>query len=186
MKPADAFQRRFRGSSVLQSWCRACIAVYNAERHQRLHDREMERIRRNQKIYVARNVELLREYLASHPCVDCGESDPIVLDFDHLRDKEYDVSKMVHNGYPWARILKEIAKCEVRCSNDHRRATHRRRLALKSFGEDPGRWSSAIYSDQWVLKKNSEPDRNRTCDPDVRSVVLYPLSYGLAVHSSGW
>ncbi len=156
MKPAEAFQRRFRGSSVLQSWCRACIAAYNAERHQRLHDTQMVRIRRNQRIYVERNLRLIREYLAEHPCVDCGENDPIVLDFDHIRDKTADVSTLVHNGHPWQRILDEIAKCEVRCANDHRRATHRRRLALTVL-EDPGNWSGPRPWDAMDSREAASP-----------------------------
>lgn len=131
LKPADAFNRRGPGSDRLHSWCKECFAVYKAERHIRLHDREMARIRRNQKVYVARNVERLREYLAIHPCVDCGESDPIVLDFDHIRDKACDVSHLVYHGHPWERILEEIAKCQVRCANDHRRATYARRIAAQ-------------------------------------------------------
>ena len=142
MKSADAFQRRWRGSNVLQSWCRPCVAAYNQARHIRLHDTEMVRIRRNQRMYVSRNIQLVREYLASHPCVDCGEADPIVLEFDHVRDKDYDVSHLVYHGHPWMRVAEEIAKCEVRCANDHRRATYRRRLAARGLAEEVGSWGA--------------------------------------------
>lgn len=67
-------------------------------------------------------------FLASHACVDCGEPDPVVLDFDHVRgSKVCDVSRMVAGGYRLRRIDEEIAKCEVRCSNCHRRITAKRR-----------------------------------------------------------
>jgi hypothetical protein len=55
--------------------------------------------------------------------VDCGESDPIVLDFDHVcGTKILEISRMIR-GYAWAAIWAEIQKCEVRCANCHRRKT---------------------------------------------------------------
>lgn len=66
------------------------------------------------------------EYLLSHPCVDCGESDPVVLEFDHVRgDKRGIIVDMVNDGHSWGSIEAEIAKCEVRCANCHRRKSAR-------------------------------------------------------------
>ena len=59
-------------------------------------------------------------------CVDCGEKNHIVLDFDHIRDKKYNVSRMIHDGFSWKAILREIEKCEVVCANCHRIRTHYR------------------------------------------------------------
>ena len=68
------------------------------------------------------------DYLSKHHCVDCGEADPDVLDFDHVRgEKVCDVSHMVQCGFRLWRIVDEIEKCEVRCANDHRRITAKRR-----------------------------------------------------------
>ena len=70
----------------------------------------------------------------SWPDVICGESDPIVLDFDHVRGKKIlNISRMVAQGHRWEQIEQEIEKCEVRCANDHRRATEKRRAARRSF-----------------------------------------------------
>lgn len=64
----------------------------------------------------------LWEYLESHPCVDCGESDPVVLEFDHVRgEKTRPVSILVK--WSWGRVVEEIEKCAVRCANCHRRVT---------------------------------------------------------------
>lgn len=69
----------------------------------------------------------LYEYLEMHPCVDCGEDDPVVLEFDHVRDeKSYNVSAMGYLFTSWNSLLREIAKCEVRCANCHRRKTAER------------------------------------------------------------
>lgn len=62
-------------------------------------------------------------FLRENGCLNCSENDPIVLDFDHLRDKEYNVSDMVRLGYSWNKISKEISKCQILCSNCHRKKT---------------------------------------------------------------
>jgi hypothetical protein len=73
----------------------------------------------------------VRQHLLTHPCVDCGEHDPVVLEFDHVTgQKVRDVGSMARAGWNLAAIQAEIAKCEVRCANCHRRITARRRMEL--------------------------------------------------------
>ncbi|WNM73006.1 HNH endonuclease [Streptomyces phage Persimmon] len=75
-------------------------------------------------------MEKLLEYLAMHPCVDCGEADPIVLEFDHLPEfeKSFEIGRAVTSStMSWAKVLTEIDKCEVVCCNCHRRRTAKRK-----------------------------------------------------------
>lgn len=65
------------------------------------------------------------DYLTRHPCVDCGEADPIVLEFDH-RDpetKRAEVGVLISRGASLRRVLAEIILCDIRCANCHRRRT---------------------------------------------------------------
>jgi len=81
-------------------------------------------------IYRARNRSFVRDFLEKNPCVDCGEDDPVVLDFDHVRgEKRNHVSNLVRSGSSLKTVKDEMAKCEVRCSNCHRRVTALRRKA---------------------------------------------------------
>jgi hypothetical protein len=65
-------------------------------------------------------------YLSERACVDCGERDPVVLEFDHVRGVKTDeISRLISDGVAWARIELEIAKCDVRCVNCHIRKTAR-------------------------------------------------------------
>jgi transposase-like protein len=75
---------------------------------------------------VARNFAHLHAILSRTSCVDCGERDPLVLEFDHVREKRQDVTRLAWHGCSLATIDAEIAKCEIRCANCHRRATARR------------------------------------------------------------
>ena len=58
-------------------------------------------------------------------CVDCGESNPRVIDFDHItKNKILSISNMVRNpSFGISDIKKEVDKCVVRCSNCHRLKT---------------------------------------------------------------
>jgi hypothetical protein len=74
------------------------------------------------------STEYISNYLDSHHCVDCGNSDKRVLDFDHVRGKkEFGISKAKVCGFNLELIKEEIKKCEVRCSNCHRIVTFERR-----------------------------------------------------------
>jgi len=73
-----------------------------------------------------RNRIKLWEYLETHPCVECGETHPATLDFDHIDPsiKSFDIGRAVagsHRG--WDSIYKEIQKCQVMCANCHRKKT---------------------------------------------------------------
>ena len=68
----------------------------------------------------------IRNYLKTNPCVDCGETDAIVLEFDHVRDKDFNIADAARNGVGIKKLKDEIAKCEVRCANCHRKKTYER------------------------------------------------------------
>jgi hypothetical protein len=64
--------------------CKTCVATYGREHYAR-----------NREAYISRNVTNMRgrrrslkervwDYVANQACVDCGERDPLVLDFDHV------------------------------------------------------------------------------------------------------
>jgi hypothetical protein len=107
----------------LGTMCKACKKVYNVayyadtkERRNPGRAERRQRVRREAREHVF-------AYLGEHPCVDCGETDIVVLDFDHQGDKTHEINAMIHAGRSWGEILAEIEKCEVVCSNDHRRRT---------------------------------------------------------------
>jgi hypothetical protein len=83
-------------------------------------------VKRRKKEVLIENRARLNEYKATHPCVDCGEADPIVLEFDHVAGKKrMELSRMLTHGCSWETIMSEIAKCVMRCANCHRRKTFR-------------------------------------------------------------
>jgi hypothetical protein len=83
--------------------------------------------------------EWLIDYLGVNPCTDCGESDPMVLEFDHVADKNFNISVAL-TVRSWKSVSAEIARCEVVCVNCHRRRTAERggfaRLALEGADEN--------------------------------------------------
>jgi hypothetical protein len=57
-------------------------------------------------------------------CTDCHLRDPLVLEFDHVREgKRETVAELVTHGFSLWRIVEEIDCCEVVCTNCHRRRT---------------------------------------------------------------
>jgi hypothetical protein len=102
-----------------QWWCRSCFAAYfrargDVHRHQ---SRGAKRARQQ-----ALRAHVL-EYVREHPCVDCAERDPVVLEFDHVGTKTAGISALISVTAPITAINAEIDQCEVVCANCHRRRT---------------------------------------------------------------
>jgi len=123
-KAVGDFSTRRANSTTLRSYCRTCERTFNRNYYRKKdHVKQKRRVKVNSARYRAKNRHFVWTYLEQHPCVDCGETDPIVLEFDHLSDKVYNVSDLTSSQAPRHRIEMEIAKCVVRCANCHRRKT---------------------------------------------------------------
>lgn len=113
--------------------CRACFReIYQLDREARLQKMAARRLPAR-----ARAREWVASYLREHSCVDCGSTDLRCLEFDHRpgESKRWDVSRMVGGAYDLETIKAEVAKCDVRCANCHRRATAERRGSARHVAE---------------------------------------------------
>lgn len=142
VKPLASFTVNSRSRDGHTSYCRACVSAANSRSYLARSEEMRRRLKGfNKKLKDDKALKVF-EYLSEHPCVDCGESDPVVLEFDH-RDtatKFRAVAQMIEARYAWDKILEEIAKCDVRCANRHRRKTsrqfgHRRSLIQSHRGQ---------------------------------------------------
>lgn len=118
-----AWRRKARGQR--DNYCRSCRAAYKREHYRANRRRYIDSAKRRKDVIAAERTALLMAFLREHPCVDCGEDDPLVLEFDHLRDKKFAISRGIRDR-GWQDVLDEIAKCDVVCANCHRRRTARR------------------------------------------------------------
>jgi hypothetical protein len=98
-----------------------------SRRHYAKHrERVIESAKKYSKIARDRIRAFITAHLKANPCVDCGETDPVILEFDHLKTKDFNISDAARKGVSIKKLNDEIAKCEVRCANCHRRKTYER------------------------------------------------------------
>jgi hypothetical protein len=125
IKPFSDFNKNKARTDGLQGYCRICNSDVcrdwlqaNPDRLSRLYDlRDARR---------AAAQAFVKAYLQIHPCVDCGEEDWMVLEFDHVREEKVaHISHLVRDG-SLAKLKVEVRKCDVRCANCHRRVTYQR------------------------------------------------------------
>lgn len=71
-------------------------------------------------------------FFKTQPCTDCGQQyPPHVMDFDHVvGEKKFNLGRF-GNSTTMERLLEEVSKCEVVCSNCHRHRTYLREQARK-------------------------------------------------------
>jgi len=130
-KSIDEFPYKNMSKGERHSICKECTAQRSKDIYYTNREARINQVAEKRRSYRDDAREFVLSYLSTHPCVDCGESDPVVLDFDHIRgQKTRNVSQMIDGGVSLSTIQREIEKCEVRCANCHRIKTAERRISL--------------------------------------------------------
>jgi len=137
VKPLNDFAWRYKAKGLRETYCRPCRAAYKQEHYAKNRARYIQNAAAWTQKAVREWNEFLISYFEERPCIDCGEDDPMVLEFDHVRgDKKFEISKGVRFRSRKA-LEEEMKKCDVVCAN-----CHRRRTALR------GRFARATFPDQ--------------------------------------
>jgi hypothetical protein len=131
LKPIAQFAWRRRRKRQRDNICAPCRAAYGREHYLANRQKYIDAEARRKRERAETRTKYLIEFFRSNPCSDCGETDPVVLEFDHLRDKRFEVTNQFASRN-WQEILDEIAKCEVVCANCHKRRTARRAGYLRA------------------------------------------------------
>ena len=126
-KSVEEFNKHKDKKDGLQPACRFCSAKRSRDYYASNRIKHKKEVMKNKKRHIEAAKKFVWNYLLGHPCVDCGETDIVVLEFDHVTgEKDNCLSNGIRRGWSINRVKKEIDKCEVRCSNCHRRITAKR------------------------------------------------------------
>lgn len=136
-KPAEDFHRNSSKKDGLQSQCKACKSTTDSvdyKVHARREEVKARTVRQRLRLRA-----WVTEYLAQKACVDCGNVDSRVLEFDHVRGVKRDsIANMVRFGVGLSTLVDEVAKCEVRCANCHRIRTRQTLWDVGELVDPPG------------------------------------------------
>lgn len=122
MKEVIEFNKNKSKADGLNGICKECSRARSKKYYLQNHEKHIKEVKLRKNKVIKQNREFIIDYLKENPCVDCGETDIIVLEFDHQRDKKHNVSSLLRS-HSLKTIKEEIAKCLVRCANCHRRKT---------------------------------------------------------------
>ena len=114
--PIDQFElEHTKNGDSRRGTCRECRAKYRKEWREKNPDLYRAQMTRHQD----RQTDWL--YTMKKPCIICGESEPVAIDFHHIDPKEKDFTIGKHRGKSREWLSQEIAKCVCLCSNCHRK-----------------------------------------------------------------
>ena len=116
-KEIEDFSFKDKKVGKRQAYCKECFISLRKESYKKNKNHYLGKAKNRKKEIVDWYVEIKK----TMKCQKCGFSHPAALDFHHKNEneKEYDVSQLVRNGNK-DKILKEIEKCIILCSNCYR------------------------------------------------------------------
>lgn len=117
------------------SWCLNCRSLKAKEHYQKnthyYKNRDKTKIRNSRAIMARRKFVL--DILSLSKCKDCGERNPFVLQFDHVRgEKCFSISGGISKK-SLENLKQEISKCDIRCANCHILKTAKERNWYKNW-----------------------------------------------------
>jgi hypothetical protein len=126
-----------RKQAIRAMRCKYCQSELSKLHYQNNKQSYKDRTRLRKTQLLSENKPRLQVYLSTHPCIDCGQIDIRVLEFDHVREqKSGEISDLLRQGHSWSTIETEIAKCEIRCANCHR---------IRTFENHDRNWRNIPY-----------------------------------------
>lgn len=126
-KSVKEFTKHSSRSDGLRGQCKICTSVASKKwRDEKGGTEVVAQWSRNRRY---ENMLRIVQYLIDNPCIDCGQDDPLLLEFDHVRGKNFNITNRL--GRDWKTISQEISLCEVRCANCHKRKTAERKMSLR-------------------------------------------------------
>ncbi len=104
----------------LQAYCKVCMKEYLRERYTATRETYARKMVERRKS-IRHQFSQLKSTLC---CKTCPENHPATLDFHHRdpTEKTICVADAVSYGWGMESILAEIEKCDVLCSNCHRKS----------------------------------------------------------------
>lgn len=141
-KPLTSFHRR---KNSHQPWCIPCRKTHDHGTFKSKPQRRQS-LKESTAKYREAAETLVANHLKANPCVKCGESHILTLQFDHLRDKKLEISTAVQRGWSLSSIKEEMNKCQVLCANCH---------SIKTANDN----------NSWKLKWLADSDSNRDPTP---------------------
>lgn len=123
----NGFNKNPKRKDGLQTYCKKCQSYFTMQIYYKNKQPYVDRAKKSRQ--KRKDFVLTKK---NSPCTDCHVSYPaFVMDFDHMgiEDKSFNLSQAASQSIE--AITKEIAKCELVCSNCHRIRTHNR---LKNSG----------------------------------------------------
>jgi 5-methylcytosine-specific restriction endonuclease McrA len=102
--------------------CKICMRIYSKKQYELNRQAHIDK--------SARRKKAIKDWVNEQkdvPCADCGQKfHHCAMDFDHLANKSFNIGEAANKQYPKTKIIEEIAKCEIVCSNCHRLRTWKR------------------------------------------------------------
>ena len=103
----------------------------SAEARKKWRAKNPRKVKEMSRRQYARSKAIIDEIRRNAECVDCGNPDDRVLDFDHVPERGKKLRNVTNASLGVIKREEELKKCDIVCANCHRIREYERREAKK-------------------------------------------------------